>query len=85
MQQMILNEKLFRHFCDVDRAVVQMNIESRSIPTPPLSEDRLEILRAVVVPKYNEEGLCVETVLLSHQTDNVESIDSPHIGCPTEL
>jgi hypothetical protein len=41
---------------------------------------RLEILRAAVVPKYDsvtKEVLCVVTMLLSHQIDDAESIDSP--------
>jgi hypothetical protein len=41
MQQLILDEKLFRHFSEVNTAVVEMNIESRSISSPPLWEGHL--------------------------------------------
>jgi hypothetical protein len=57
MQQLILNEKLFCHFWEVNTAVVEMNIESRSIPSPPLREDRLNAGRHNML----HEALCIKS------------------------
>jgi hypothetical protein len=39
---------------------------------------RLEIVRGAVVPNMTKVVLRVATVLLSHQIDDVESVDSPN-------
>jgi hypothetical protein len=73
MQQLILDEKLFRHFSEVNTAVIEMNIESRSIPSPPVWEDRLN----EGCHNMHHEVLCMKYALWEHRISQLEAVDAP--------
>jgi hypothetical protein len=72
MQKLILSEETFRHFWEVNMTVVEMNIESGSMPSPLSGEDRLN-------QGYHNmlcEVLRIKLALWRHQIENVEAADA---------